>query len=235
MRLEGHEREIFYASWSPDDTMLLTSGRDDTIKIWDMTVSADGFHVKVIINTNYSQEPHGTCILTDTNARGAKGLCWVPDGQRFVTGSVSTKIITVRGIDGSEKHKWHCGKRILHLDVTPDGRYLVALSTGTNENFIFVYNFETYELEYQLNMEDFCMCSLQVTQDSKYALVNMFKGVLQQAKLLNIETGDFVRTFEGGPLEKFEVRACLGGASEQFIASGSLSKFSPISFLQLLL
>jgi WD repeat-containing protein 26 len=138
-----------------------------------------------------------------------------------VTGSVLNRSISIRGLDGSLIKKWTCGKRVIGLEITPDGRYLVAISTGMRENFLFVYDFQTLELEYELDMQDF-MCSLQVTQDSKYALVNMFSGEMQKIKFIDLETGETLQQYDGGKLANYQVRTCLGGATENFVASGSL-------------
>ncbi|RPA72278.1 WD domain-containing protein [Ascobolus immersus RN42] len=201
MKLQGHSKEIFYACWSPDDSKILTSSDDNSIRIWDVN--------------------EGKCIFSEANETPVRAVCWAPDGRRFATGSVHHRSISIRGLDGSFIKGINCGKRVIGIEITPDARYLVAISTGMRENFLLVYNFQTMELEYELDMQDF-MCSLQVTQDSKYALVNMFSGEMQKIKFIELETGETLQQYDGGKLAKYQVRTCLGGATENFVASGSL-------------
>lgn len=60
-------------------------------------------------------------------------------------------------------------------------------------------------------------------------LVNLSSGEIQ---LLDIETGELIRTFDGQKQGEYIIRSCFGGAAENFVLSGSEGKLSRLSFGQ---
>lgn len=115
-------------------------------------------------------------------------------------------------------YDWGQTHRIQDLAVSPNGHYLVAME---NETRIFVYNFVTRELEYELDMQ-VKMGSISISQDSRYLLINKLDG---EAKMLDLETRENVRNFrspdKGG---HWIIRAAYGGANESFVVTGSEGK-----------
>ncbi len=144
------------------------------------------------------------------------GCVWAPDGQTFVTGCLDTKYNLCQwNLDGDLVYDWLRDHRIQDLAISPNGRYLVAMSC---ETFIYVYNFVTRELEYELDME--CrMGSICISQNSRELLVNKKNG---EARMLDLHTRETVRVFQSGvPGMKWVVRASYGGANESFVVIGS--------------
>jgi hypothetical protein len=65
--LTGHQKPVSFVSWSPDSTMLLTSGNEEVVKLWDICT--------------------GTCKHTYDKPSSCFTSCaWFPDGHRFVLG-----------------------------------------------------------------------------------------------------------------------------------------------------
>lgn len=112
---------------------------------------------------------------------------------------------------------WPGGFRIQDCAITSDGRRLVAADV---EGKIHVYNFRTHEEEYCLVLKS-KPTSVAVSQDSRYMLVNLSEGQIQ---LVDLETMDVVRRFQGQKQGSFVIRSTFGGAGENFVVSGSEGK-----------
>lgn len=62
------------------------------------------------------------------------------------------------------------------------------------------------------------MISVTVSQDSRYALVNHRPN---EAQLWDIQEQYLVASYHGHRIQKDLVRACFGGSTQSFIATGS--------------
>lgn len=99
---------ICHVSWSPNDRNLLTTTDDGEVVIWDTESAA-----------RRSLKGH-----TYTVGSG----CWLPDGHTVVTGGMDCRVI-FWNLDKDESFTWDTSPfRVQALDVSPDGRFLVAVS-----------------------------------------------------------------------------------------------------------
>ncbi len=65
--LAGHQKPVSFVAWSPDDSMLLTCGNEENVKLWDTST--------------------GECKHTFSKPNSCFTSCaWFPDGNRFVSG-----------------------------------------------------------------------------------------------------------------------------------------------------
>ncbi len=65
--LTGHQKPVSFVAWSPDDSMLLTCGNEESVKLWDTST--------------------GECKHTFSKPNSCFTSCaWFPDGNRFVSG-----------------------------------------------------------------------------------------------------------------------------------------------------
>ena len=114
---------------------------------------------------------------------------------------------------------WGASHRVQDLALSPDASRLVAMDDKTK---IYVYNFITRELEYTMDMPG-RMGSVNITQNSRYLLVNTLDG---EARLIDLETRETLRKFRAHSpkVSNWIIRATLGGANESFVATGSESK-----------
>ena len=66
-KFTGHSKPVSFVAWSPDDSMLLTCGNEENIKLWNTAT--------------------GECKHTYDRPNSCFTSCaWFPDGRRFVSG-----------------------------------------------------------------------------------------------------------------------------------------------------
>lgn len=140
---------------------------------------------------------------------------WAPDGRSFVTGTLELDFHMAHwNLQGANLHTWKHSIRVQDCAITPDGRRLVVI---TSDKKLCVYDFRTYAEEYRISFPVDLTC-VTITQDSKYMLLSTGGNEIQ---LLNIETTDVVRKYEGQKQGSFVIRSSFGGAAENFVISGS--------------
>lgn len=103
------------------------------------------------------------------------------------------------------------------LAISPDGQRLVVVS----ESSIIAFDFTSYERICEWRSEDVKLTSVTISQDSRHMLISMSPD---EIKLMEIDTGDTIRTFKGHQQKQFIIRSAFGGAGENFIVSGSEGK-----------
>lgn len=152
-------------------------------------------------------EPVGACV-------------WAPDGRSFLTGVLDIKMNLCQwNTDGRLIFDWGKSHRIQDLAVSSNARFLVAM---TNETTIYVYNYMTRDLEYQMEM-DAKMGSVSISQNGRYLLVNKVDG---EARMIDLETRETIQSFRtDDPGGNWVIRAAYGGANESFVIVGSESEF----------
>jgi WD40 repeat protein len=140
---------------------------------------------------------------------------WAPDGESFVTASLDVNSQLCHwNMRGESLYMWHGGFRVYDCAITPDGRRLIAVDV---ERKIRVYNFHTHEEEYILPLKSKAT-SVVVSRDSRHMLVNLTECQIQ---LIDIETSEVIRRFQGQKQSTFIIRSTFGGAAENFVVSGS--------------
>jgi WD40 repeat protein len=105
------------------------------------------------------------------------------------------------------------------LAVSPDGQRLVVVA----ENSIMVFDFTTYEKICDWQLEDVKLTSVSISQDSRHMLVSMNHDKIH---LMDIESGEIIRRFEGHQQKQFVIRSAFGGADQNFVVSGSEGMFA---------
>ncbi|KAG9234671.1 WD domain-containing protein [Amylocarpus encephaloides] len=195
--LADHEAGVGAVAWSPDGSMIVTCCQDRHARLWNAVTG----EIKKILPR--FDEPVSGCV-------------WSPDGNSFVTGCLyKEKNLCQFDLNGTMVYDWGRSHRIQDLAVSPNGHRLVAMD---NEKHIHVYNFVTRELEYEMDMEA-QLCSVSISQDNRYLLVNKKNG---QATLLDLDTRESLKYFQSADRgEEFVIRACFGGANEGFVITGS--------------
>ncbi|TGO26526.1 hypothetical protein BPAE_0057g00020 [Botrytis paeoniae] len=192
-----HERGVGSFAWSPDDTRMITCGRDNRALLWN-TATSD-----LLMKLPRFGEPVSCCV-------------WTSDGQSFITGSLATtKNLCQWNLNGELVYDWGRDHRIRDIALTPDGSRLVAIEHLTH---LYVYNFITRELEYELDLK-VQLCSISVSDNSRHLLIHCNSG---ETRMLDIDTGETIRTFVSGDKGgEFIIRSSFGGANESFVVSGS--------------
>ncbi|KAI1754518.1 WD40-repeat-containing domain protein [Xylaria castorea] len=198
--LKEHGDGVGNIAWSWDDSMLVTCCRDRYARLWDITTG------KCIRQLYRFDEPVSSCV-------------WAPDDKSFITGSLDKVGSLIQwDLAGERVYDWRGPQRVEELALSPDGRWLVAMDC---EKHIHVYNFETREFEYQLDLKT-RLTSLSISQNSRHLLVNQTNGF---AQLIDLVHRLPVQNYTGHIGGEFVIRASLGGAHEMFVISGSEDGF----------
>ncbi|KAL2507857.1 transducin family protein/WD-40 repeat family protein [Forsythia ovata] len=196
--LRSHQNPVSFVAWSPDDTMLLTCGNLEVLKLWDAET--------------------GTCKHTFGNDGFLVSSCaWFPDSKRIVCGSsVPEKGIYMWDCDGNEIKAWKGMRmpKVLDLAVTADGESLISI---LSDKEIRILNVATNAE--RVISEVHSITSLSTSRDSKFLIVNLNS---QEIHVWDV-AGKWSKPFQytGHRQQKYVIRSCFGGLNSMFIASGS--------------
>ncbi|RAL42214.1 unnamed protein product [Cuscuta campestris] len=196
--LLGHTKPVSSVSWSPDDTMLLTCGNMEVVKLWD-------------VETGTFKRTFGDDDII------VNSCAWFPNSKRIVCGSSDPENgIYMWDCEGNEIKVWKGMRmpKVLDLAVTPDGENLISvfadkeiriLNVGTNSERIIA--------------EEHPITSLSVSGDGKFFIVNLNSQAIHMWDV----AGEWVTPtkYEGHKQHQYVIRSCFGGLNSSFIASGS--------------
>ena len=216
-RLRGHSGAATHLSWSPDDRRLLTCSEDKTAIVWDATT---GDLLRVLARH------------TDTVSAGA----WAPDSRSLYTGGFDGRLFCWDAEGGSGEGSketegaWRV-PRVNDLAMSADGSLLACVCSDRRARLWWPgSNKELYLTE----NDSVTSCAL--SDDGRLLLLTLQSQALHLWDLSGTSGGR-----EGGappalpaqpvlklrPPElppnggRYVVRACLGGAGDAFVASGS--------------
>ncbi|KAH9624346.1 hypothetical protein KSS87_012409 [Heliosperma pusillum] len=196
--LESHQNPVSFVSWSPDDTMLLTCGNVEVVKLWDVET--------------------GTCKRTFGDHGFIVSSCaWFPDSKRLVCGSSEQeKGIYMWDHDGNELRVWRGSRmpKVLDLAVTSDGSNLISVFSDKDIRILNVVTNSENVIS-----EEHPITSLSVSADGKFFIVNLNS---QEIHLWDV-AGKWKKPlkYTGHMQNKYVIRSCFGGFNSAFIASGS--------------
>ncbi|KAB5550961.1 WD domain-containing protein [Coniochaeta sp. 2T2.1] len=195
-------------SWSPDDSMLVTCGRDPRdarsakdgrgycARVWDVASGTVSLEIQPF------KEPVTSCA-------------WAPDGQSFILGSMEKDQALVQwNLSGNRLYEWTTKHRVEDTAISPDGQWLVGMAYG---NKILVFNYASREFEFDLEL-DARPTSISISRDSQFLLVNKENG---EAKLIHLLSSEAPVKYKGHTGGLFQIRSAFGGANESYIISGS--------------
>ena len=153
--------------------------------------------------------------MVDLHDEPVTSAAWTPDSQSFITGSLRRQSqLSLWNLTGDKIYSWPTRERIQDVALSPDGHRLVIISS---EKQLFVYNFQTKEEMHHFDLECKLTC-VNISRDSTHALVNLINN---QVQLINLDTGELVKSFRGQKQSEFVIRSTFGGADENLVISGS--------------
>uniref|UniRef100_A0A5B7BKJ8 Putative WD repeat-containing protein 26 n=1 Tax=Davidia involucrata TaxID=16924 RepID=A0A5B7BKJ8_DAVIN len=196
--LRSHQNPVSFVAWSPDNTMLLTCGNVEVLKLWDAETG----------RCKHTFGGHGFIVSS---------CAWFPDSKRLVCGSFDPKKgIYMWDCDGNEIKAWKGTRmpKILDLAVTPDGENLISIFS---EKEIRILNVGTNAE--RVISEKHPITSLSVSGDSKFLIVNLNSEEIHMWDV----AGKWEKPlkYKGHKQNKYVIRSCFGGLNSTFIASGS--------------
>ena len=193
--LKGHQKEVSFVAWSPNDRMILTCGNEELLKLWDVE--------------------SGECKHTFGKLSSTFTACaWFPDGMNFISGG-GDKCIYIWDIEGKEVDSWKGPRvpRVNDLTVSADGNHMICIA----EKEIRLYNLETKAERVIKEAE--CITSLSVSSDGRSLLVNLTN---QEIHLWDIkDDSKLLFKYRGHRQTRYVIRSCFGGFDQAFIVSGS--------------
>lgn len=224
--LGPHSDPVSCLAWSPDDSILLTAA-EAVIKMWSMQ------SLEAIATLSQHSYPIGA-------------LTWLPNGLEFVSGGMDLKVFFWDLSGNITATLPSSPTRVLDLAVTPDGLKLVCVGRADttephmipsrqssrsatpqinltaplgarHEKRISVYDLVNKELLYEV-VQPSELTSVEVSRDSKYAIVS---HAPKEILYLELESGSIIRKFEGHDQGQYVLRSCFGGATENFVLSGT--------------
>lgn len=203
-RLEGHERGVLSAKWSPDDTKILTCGQD---------------HFVLLFNPMTGEKLHTFSDHSDI----VPSCSWLPSSTHFMTASPD-KTTKLWNIDGSRIASWDT-QQTLAMAVSPNGIMSVSVPF---DNTISFCNLETELRVTRPGMGR--MNALTISSDSRYALTHLETDAFL---LWDLQTLSVVRKYYRRPYslvsrpaneeaENHVLYPCFGGPDENVVACGSV-------------
>lgn len=129
--ITGHDQAVVGLAFSPDSKLLATSGDDSTIRLWNLpggaplrTIQAGNHTYKLAFSKD------GRWLVSGGRAYGGLGTFW---HQLTGGGGTATPIHVWRTADGALVAALPADDDIAHLDISPDGRWLVT--SGEDQRF----------------------------------------------------------------------------------------------------
>jgi WD repeat-containing protein 26 len=199
-RLKGHSQDICLLSWSPDDTHLLSCGKDCSIRLWN---AESGIFVRAF----------------SKHTEQVTACSWMPHGRSFVSGSVDRHICEWDALSGVCIGQYTPSTRVQDLSVSNDGKKLVAICT---DNVIQVFDSETKALLTQMS-EAVRITSMSLSLDARTLLVNTLGNVVElpEIHIWDLEQKRICKRFKGFKQERYVIRACFGGFDQMLVICGS--------------
>ncbi|GAA5848214.1 hypothetical protein JCM8547_004446 [Rhodosporidiobolus lusitaniae] len=238
-----HTESISCLAWSPDDSILLTAA-DTIIKMWNMEkqscIATLARHEYPIGALAWLPDGHGFV----SGGMDHKVFFWDLSGQvtarldrcpsRIIDLAISpcgTKLVCVGRANTTEPHmipSSRGGSAFGSRSGTPANAAagVGGLAGGglgaRHEKRVSVFKIvrgreSESELLYEL-VQPQEVTSVSISSDSRYAIVS--HGA-KEILYINLEDGTIVRKYEGHDSSHFVLRACFGGASENFVLSGT--------------
>ncbi len=211
---------ILTVALTPDGKTLVTGGRDNKVKVWDVksgqllktleghkdwvfavTVTPDG---KTLVSGSRDFTARVWDLGTGMYQREYKGhreavhaVLITADGKKVVTGSEDGTVQVWDINSGTTLNNFKVpGGYVLSLAFTPNEKKLIV---GNQSGAIIILNFQTGQIEREIKAHGPWVTGVCVTPDGKWVL----SGSLEwKAFVHDITTGEKVRDFEGhyGPV-----------------------------------
>ena len=213
--LEGHQRPIYAAAFSPDGKTLLTGSYDKTLILWEV---ATGKALRTFTGhlegvTSVAFFPDGkraisgsydkTLIIWDVasgepiktlggHADGVMSVAVSADGTRVLSGGLDSVLIEWDIAAGKEKRAFSAQIGAINaIAINPaNDRAITAADDGT----LVIWDLGKGDVEFLLQGHTNLVSSVKISPDGKYALSGSNDGTLI---LWDMATGNQLRTMRG--------------------------------------
>ncbi|GJQ08520.1 hypothetical protein GpartN1_g311.t1 [Galdieria partita] len=204
--LNGHEDDITFLAWSPDDCYLATCSNDHTVLVWEVF--------------------SGICKWKLSDHKEIVSSCaWLSNSCRLITSGPDEYIYEydLFGEHPTTPVCFYRSKKTADLAVTPDDSQIIAVA----ERYIQIFDRST-QLEVASLLEIASITSLCLSKDGHYLLVNMsmrsashYSDGEAEIHLWDLRKKKIVQDYRGQRQINFVIRSTFGGQGEVFVVSGS--------------
>ncbi|XP_049936427.1 WD repeat-containing protein 26 homolog isoform X2 [Nymphaea colorata] len=193
--LMGHQKPVFFVTWSFDDCQLLTCGIEEVVRRWDVE---SGSCLQVYEKSNF----------------GLVSCGWFPEGKKLFAG-MNDRSVCIWDLEGKELEWWK-GQRAVKMSD------MFIMSDGTvismNKETTIVLKDGQTRTE-RVILEDNCITSFSISRDERHLLVNLSN---QEIHLWStVGEPKLLAKYKGHKRTRLDIRSCFGGSEEAFVASGS--------------
>ncbi|XP_020256207.1 WD repeat-containing protein 26-like [Asparagus officinalis] len=190
-RLTGHTQPVVIVAWKSDDQQLLTCGRAEAIRRWDVT---SGECLSIYRKTGFGET---TC-------------CWRNSGE--ILSLTTDRSLTLWRTDGTMDSQTETLNMNSQLDVTRDGK-ITLVSCGK-----YVRLSQRHSKVLHFLQARNTVVSFSLSDDGKFLLINIPKEIslwsIVSNELVKSYRGPENTRFSGS-------RSCFGGSELEFVAGVS--------------
>ena len=239
LKFTYHTGTVQSAAWSPDNSLVASSGEEQVIRIWNAETGEQvhllGGHQKAVNSLSWSPDGQklasgswdGTVIVWDVASEEkllvltahtdmVSSIAWSPDGQRLASASSDRTVRIWHSETGDvllvlEKHD----DIVSSVAWSPDGKRLVS---GSFDGKMRLWDTNNGDLVSEADLQKGYVICLDWSPNGKQIAIGTFFGVVL---VWDVETGKIVRTLDK---HTSYVVSVSWTPDNKLIASGSADK-----------
>ena len=196
---QAHKKYITYISWSSNDTMLLTSSNDKTIKIWNP------FEGK-LLETIQSHTDIVSCALFYQN------------DEKIISGGIDKKLISTVLLSNksTEIDQFSCIRQIL---LSESLKSIIIIPASLND--IVIYDYTINSIIGTIEEPDLIISSEISRTDKGRFLITNVSNVNANINLYNLQTKQLVNKYYGHRQGEYIIMCSFAGKKDEYIICGS--------------
>lgn len=191
---------ITYISWSPDDSLFVVCGSDDSSEA-------------IVYITESGDEK---CRVHQTSEDCPTCCAWHTDGSKFYVAGTRGQFFECSSRDGTVLGQYE-GVRLRCIAVQPHTNNVLAADTHCR---IRSYNFQEHTASLVIQ-EDHPIMSFTLSKCGHYALLNIANQGIHMWDLMGLPLPCLVRRFSGVTQGFCTIHSSFGGLNDNFVVSGS--------------
>lgn len=196
---QAHKKYITYISWSSNDSMLLTSSNDKTVKIWNP------FEGK-LLKTYQTHTDIVSCALFYQN------------DEKIISGGIDKKLISTV-ISTNKSTEIDQFSRIRQILLSESLKSIIIIPASLNE--IVIYDYTINSIIGTIEEPDPIISSeISKTDKGRFLITNVSK-VNANINLYNLQTKQLINKYYGHKQEEYIIQCSFAGKNDEYIICGS--------------